>query len=165
MVFHKEVIHMKKLLLCIVMSLSLAFAAFAQVDPVPTPSILVEWNEDGTMIPMANVPELTLVSSQILPGATGTHDYNFIVDTSFPKTMKWEADMPGSTPTAPEKMEIILELSALPSVNPPGRWWAKLKIQVALTLDGVTGPPSDISEKVYCIDWIGKKTGKPKRIE
>jgi len=136
----------------------------AQNDPVPTPSILVEWNEDGNIIPMANVPELTLVSSQVLPGAPGPHSYNFIVDTAFPKQMKWECSMPESTPTAPVKMEIILELAALPSVNPPGRWWAKLKVQVMLTLNGKTGDPSVLSDKVYCIDWVAKKTGKPKQI-
>jgi len=161
---HKEVIEVEKLLLCMVMSLVLTFAAFAQEDPVATPVVSVEWNERGEIIPIDSVPELTVVSYQVISGEPGTHSYNFIVDTAWPKQMKWECSMPESTPTVPVKMEIILELSGLPSVNPPGRWWAKMKIQVALELNGVVGSASELSDKIYAIDWIDKKTGKPKRV-
>lgn len=156
---------MRKLLFCIAMSLMFAFTAFAQEDPVPTPVVSVEWNEKGDMLPIDTVPELTLVSYQVLPGEPGAHSYNFIVETAWPRQMKWECSMPESTVAVPVKMEIVLELSGLPSVNPAGRWWAKMKIWVALELNGVVGPASELSDKVYAIDWIDKKSGKPKRVE
>lgn len=141
------------------------FVAFAQDpgDPTPSPFITIEWNGDGNYLSIDSVPELTLVSYQVVPGAVApTHSYNFIVDTAWPRQMKWEAAMPESTVANPVKMEFILEMSGLPDVNPPGRWWTKMELQLALQLDALVGPPSEWSDVVYCIDWVQKKTGKPK---
>lgn len=159
---------MKRTILAIGLVLSFSvFIAFAMAqdpgDPVPLPSILVEWNGDGNMLAIDSVPELTLVSYQVVQAAAGSHSYNFIVDSTWPKQMKWECTMPESTPTNPVKLEMVLELTGLPSVNPSGRWWAKMRVQVVLALNGVTGPASEISDTLYCIDWVEKKTGKPKR--
>lgn len=156
---------MRRLLLCIVMLVVLTYTAFAQVDPAAVPVVAVEWNETGVIVPLAEVPELTLVSHQILQGEPGAHSYNFIVEDQWPRQMKWECSMPESTPAIPVKMELILELTGLPLVNPPGRWWVKMKIQIALELYGSMGPPSELSDLVYVIDWVDKKTGKPRRVE
>lgn len=168
---------MKRIILAMGLVLSflvlVTFAAFAQDpgDPTPSPLITIEWNEDSTKrFNIDDIPELTVVSYQVVPGLVGEHDFNFIVDDAWPRQMKWEASMPGSTDAAPVKMAIFVEMSGLPTggsppVNPPGRWWAAMKLQLALELHGSVGTPSEWSDKVYCIDWVQKQTGKPKRSE
>jgi hypothetical protein len=120
------------------------------------------------MVPIESVTGISLVSHQVLDEPVGNHNFVLITLDQWPREMTWEAELPESTVEAPKKIQFVLQVDGLPTTNPPRRWWAKLSVQLQLKIwEGTsyeTFLPSEPSNVVYVIDWVGKRTGKPKRI-